>query len=320
MGKKKSNGLSASQMLAAKKDKKNLQNIKRQTVSQIGTGEKQNADRNAVAAAKYRRMAYLDGLKIGPPCDEDDLITDDIRNHMNYDALVYDNHPEDVLAFEKLIRAMKTVSIIYQDEELNRACNRAEKALNIAAGKEGSPNQRREALQPLLRLSERAAAYGSVLPEKTAEIIGKFCAGVQTALYSTAFYDRDLKDVNALNRIIRGGDLNSIAAEYDIDAQRLETRVLNAAWDLYCIAQCFCGEVAFPETLEELRRPCWLEFADTAKLKEKIYYIVRQWMIPFEKASGIYLINYTQFREKIIRLETNAANNPELHDELFLQK
>lgn len=114
-------------------------------------------------------------LRSGAPQDLDSKLTENIKNLMHYQALVYDNDRSSVTVFEKLIRAMRVVACIYSDSDLSKTTNEAQAAIEqLSESDDLSPNQRREILKPVLRLTEYQEAYGEIIPERTVSKIGLY--------------------------------------------------------------------------------------------------------------------------------------------------
>lgn len=288
--------------MAAKRQAKKKQEINRQAKRQIGN---KSGDRNETAADKYRQADFLCQMKDGEPCSQDANVTDEIRNLMHYGTLVYKTEMQSINVFEKLIRAMRIVAAIYEDDTLKAMCRAAENALNvIKEDDDSSPNQRRTVLRPLVLLSSMAAQYGEIVPERTTIQIAEYCAAVQVCLYTTVLYDRPIEHIQALNAVIRGESLRSQAKKYGIKEPQMRNDILDAAWYLYRIAECF-EDVQEPQSIPDLRRTEWQDFGNPEKLQAKIKTIVRMWLIPFEQATGLSLINYADFRKKLIKIENN---------------
>ncbi|HFC8542678.1 TPA: hypothetical protein ACFP4Q_000792 [Neisseria weaveri] len=293
----------ASAMMAAKKQAKRNQEINRKAKQQIGN---KSGDRNKTAAYKYQQAAFLCRLKDGEPCDQDINVTDEIRNLMHYGTLVYEYNIQSVMVFEKLIRAMRLVSAIYQDTSLRGMCRAAEEAINRLKDDDSSPNERRIMLRPLVILSRMAAQYGEIIPAKTTEYIAEYCAAIQVCLYATSLYDRPISHIKALDAVINGESLRSQAKKYGIKEPLMRDYILSAAWNLYRIAECFV-EVEEPNSIPDLRRPEWLDFGNPENLQSKIGHIVQTRLIPFENATGLTLIDYNVFRRQLVKIETQSS-------------
>lgn len=289
----------ASAMMAAKKQAKRNQEINRKAKQQIGN---KSGDRNKTAAYKYQQAAFLCSLKDGDPCDQDSNVTDEIRNLMHYGTLVYEYNIQSVMVFEKLIRAMRLVSAIYQDTSLRGMCKAAEDAIDRLKDDDSSPNERRVMLRPLVILSSMAAQYGEIVPAKTTDSIAKYCSAVQVCLYSTSLYDRSIEHIEAMNAVIRGDSLRSQAKKYGIKEPLMRDYILSAAWNLYRMAECFV-EIEEPNNIPDLRWPEWLDFGNPESLSRKIKAVVQTWLIPFETATGLTLIDYNDFRRQLIKIE-----------------
>lgn len=293
----------ASQIMAAKKQAKAAAKIARQAKQQIGTGRVQG-DRNRRANIEYRQHCNRRDLREGRPCGRDSAVTDEIRSWLAYGELVYGHHTPAVTVFEKLIRAMRCVAGIYADYGLSAAANAAQHCLEQSREKADlSPNQRRVLLRPLRILINYAAAYAETVPERTVEGIAKYCASVQVALYATALFERPRAHYESLNAVIRDESLRDLAKHHRIKMPELRIGVLEAAWCLYRIAECF-EDVDEPQSIPDLRRPEWRDFGNPEILQGRIRAIVEKWLIPFENHTGLTLIDFKQFRQRLIDIET----------------
>ena len=157
-------------------------------------------------------------------------------------------------------------------------------------------------LRPLLNLAKFAEHYATIIPAKTCEHLGNYCASVQVALYATAFYDRPIGHLEATNKIINGESLRTLAKQYGIKENQLRIAVLDAAWCLYKIADAF-NPVEEPDSIPKLRSQEWQNYGDPEKLYAAIRYSNENFLIPFENHTGISLINYNKFRRDIIKIE-----------------
>lgn len=282
----------ASQIIAAKrKAKQAKKTVKLKTIS----------DRNDIAVNRHKQKVFVMNMQIGRPCSKEANINDEIRNLLHYGVLVYEYDSTSVTVFEKLIRAMRIVAAIYEDQVLARVCKQAEEALTAIGSNDSSPNQRRVMLKPLLLLSGMAAQYGEIVPEQTTGIIAKYCAAVQANLYCVSLYERPLCQIEAMNAVIRGDSLRALAKKYGQKENALRQDILDCAWHLFRIAECFT-DVSEPKSIPDLRRPEWLDFGNPVKLKGMLKAIIREWLIPFESATGITMLNYRDFKEKIEKI------------------
>jgi len=289
----------ASQIMAAKRAAKKNAQIERKAKQTIGN---KRCDRNEKSVYQYRQRAFVLAMRDGKPCDKDANVTDEIRNLMHYGTLVYQYDVQSVMVFEKLIRAMRLVAAIYDDLTLKAMCKAAESALVQIREDDSSPNQRRQILRPLVLLSSMAAQYGEIVPEHTTEQIAKYCAAVQVCLYSTSLYDRQIEHIESLNAVINGKSLREQAKKYGTKENIMRENILSAAWCLYRIAECFI-DVKEPNAIPDLRRPEWLNFGSIEKMQVLIKQVTQQWLIPFEHYTGLTLIDYNDFRKKVIKIE-----------------
>ena len=142
--------MKASEMLAARKAAKKEQAVKKYARDNIGN---QRADRNKLANIAVIQVQNKLSLRSGAPQDLDSKLTENIKNLMHYQALVYENDRSSITVFEKLIRAMRVVACIYSDNDLSKTTNEAQAAIEqLSESADLSPNQRREILKPVLVL------------------------------------------------------------------------------------------------------------------------------------------------------------------------
>ena len=228
--------MKASEMLAARKAAKKEQAVKKYARDNIGN---QRADRNKLANIAVIQVQNKLSLRSGAPQDLDSKLTENIKNLMHYQALVYENDRSSVTVFEKLIRAMRVVACIHADNDLSKTTNEAQAAIEqLQESADLSPNQRREILKPVLRLTEYQEAYGEIIPERTVSKIGLYCASVQIALYTASLYTRPKRYIQALFDIINGESLRAIAKKINEKETVLRKEVLNAAWHFFRVAEC----------------------------------------------------------------------------------
>lgn len=289
-----------SEMLAARKAAKKEQAVKKYARDNIGN---QRADRNKLANIAVIQTQNKLSLRSGAPQDLDSKLTENIKNLMHYQALVYDNDRSSITVFEKLIRAMRVVACIYSDNELSKTTNEAQAAIEqLQESADLSPNQRREILKPVLRLTEYQEAYGEIIPERTVSKIGLYCASVQIALYTASLYTRPKRYIQALFDIINGESLRAIAKKINEKENVLREEVLNAAWHFFHVAE--CNRAVQPvSSIPELRQDGYKVLADFNRLKDFIQTAMQKILIPFEQNTGISLINYNQFRKDLVQAE-----------------
>lgn len=214
--------MKASEIMAARKAAKKEQAVKKYARDNIGN---QRADRNKLANIAVIQVQNKLSLRSGAPQDLDSKLTENIKNLMHYQALIYDNDRTSVTVFEKLIRAMRVVACIYADSDLSKTTNEAQAAIEqLQESADLSPNQRREILKPVLRLTEYQEAYGEIIPERTVSKIGLYCASVQIALYTASLYNRPKRYIQALFDIINGESLRTIRQEDKRKRKRIARR------------------------------------------------------------------------------------------------
>ena len=292
--------MKASEMLAARKAAKKEQAVKKYARNNIGN---QRADRNKLANIAVIQVQNKLSLRSGAPQDLDSKLTENIKNLMHYQALVYENDRSSMTVFEKLIRAMRVVACIYSDSDLSKTTNEAQAAIEqLQESDDLSPNQRREILKPVLHLTEYQEAYGEIIPERTVSKIGLYCASVQIALYTASLYTRPKRYIQALFDIINGESLRSIAKKINEKENVLREEVLNAAWHFFRVAE--CNSAVHPvNSIPELRQDGYKILADFDRLKDFIQTAMQKILIPFEQNTGISLINYNQFRKDLVQAE-----------------
>lgn len=292
--------MKASEMLAARKAAKKEQAVKKYARDNIGN---QRADRNKLANIAVIQVQNKLSLRSGAPQDLDSKLTENIKNLMHYQALVYENDRSSITVFEKLIRAMRVVACIYADSDLSKTTNEAQAAIEqLSESADLSPNQRREILKPVLRLTEYQEAYGEIIPERTVSKIGLYCASVQIALYTASLYTRPKRYIQALFDIINGESLRAIAKKINEKENVLREEVLNAAWHFFHVAE--CNRAVQPvSSIPELRQDGYKVLADFNRLKDFIQTAMQKILIPFEQNTGISLINYNQFRKDLVQAE-----------------
>lgn len=292
--------MKASEMLAARKAAKKEQAVKKYARDNIGN---QRADRNKLANIAVIQVQNKLSLRSGAPQDLDSKLTENIKNLMHYQALVYENDQTSVTVFEKLVRAMRVVACIYSDSDLSKTTNEAQAAIEqLQQSDDLSPNQRREILKPVLRLTEYQEAYGEIIPERTVSKIGLYCASVQIALYTASLYNRQKRYIQALFDIINGESLRAIAKKIGEKENVLREEVLNSAWHFFCVAECNSA-VQPVNSIPELRQDGYKVLADFERLKDFIQTAMQKILIPFEQNTGISLINYNQFRKDLVQAE-----------------
>lgn len=292
--------MKASEMLAARKAAKKEQAVKKYARDNIGN---QRADRNKLANISVIQVQNKLSLRSGAPQDLDSKLTENIKNLMHYQALVYENDRSSITVFEKLIRAMRVVACIYSDNDLSKTTNEAQAAIEqLQESADLSPNQRREILKPVLRLTEYQEAYGEIIPERTVSKIGLYCASVQIALYTASLYTRPKRYIQALFDIINGESLRNIAKKINEKENVLRKEVLNAAWHFFLVAECNSA-VKPVSSIPELRQDGYKVLADFNRLKDFIQTAMQKILIPFEQNTGISLINYNQFRKDLVQAE-----------------
>lgn len=292
----------AKQMLAAKRAAKKESAVKKHARENIGN---KRADRNKLANIATIHVMNKMAMQKGEPQNLDAQLTENIKNLMHYEAMVYGYDRISVTVFEKLIRAMRVVACIYADSELSKTTNQAQAAIESLRGNDSddlSPNQRREVLKPVLKLIQYCEAYDAVVPEKTIDKVGLYCASVQIALYTASLHERPKRYIQALFDIINGKSIRAIAKDIGEKENVLREEVLNAAWHFYRIAECN-NDIEPANTIPELRHDDYKTLGSFDRLSDFVRVAMAKILIPFEENTGISLINYNQFRKDLIRAE-----------------
>lgn len=291
-------------MMQAKKAAKQQAQIAKQAKQQIGAGY--GNDRNKTALIQYNQLCYLDSLKIGSPCEEEANLNEVIKNLLHYQTLVYGLGTTSLVVFEKLLRGLGVLSKVYSDKDLGACVNAAKKTLDLCRQPEAdnySPNQRRVLLRPLLELCNWAEYYGKIVPERTVDLIAYYCSAVQVALYTTAFYRQPKGIINDLFAILSGKEsFRDLAKQGGFKESEFKTDLLDTAWLLYRVAECF-SDIKPPQSITDLKSKEWRELADYQGLQRKIRKCMDNWLIPFEDKTGITLIDYTKFRNDLIKIQ-----------------
>ena len=288
------------QIMAAKRAKKREQEIERLAKAKIGN---KSIDRNKASELEFIQYKNRKAMCEGEPHSEDVNINDAIKNLEHYKSLIYGHNTVSAGIYEQLIRAMRVVSAIYKDADLSDTTNQAQAALEKSPRMvDASPNQRRVLLRPLLNLATFAEHYAAIIPAKTCAHIGSYCAAVQLALYTTAYYDRPIEHIEATNRVIRGESIRAIAKEYGVKENQMRLFVLDAAWCLYKMVDAI-SPIEEPESIPKLRRKEWQQYADVNYLQSAIHHSTNRFLIPFENYTGISLIDYTKFRNDLIKIQ-----------------
>ena len=288
------------QIMAAKRAKKREQEIERLAKAKIGN---KSIDRNKASELEFIQYKNRKAMCEGEPHSEDININDSIKNLMHYQAMIYGHETVSANIYEQLIRAMRVVSAIYKDADLSDTTNQAQAALEKSPLMvDASPNQRRVLLRPLLNLATFAEHYAAIVPAKTCAHIGSYCEAVQLALYTTAYYDRPIEHIEATNRVIRGESIRAIAKEYGVKENQMRLFVLDAAWCLYKMVDAISPNEE-PESIPKLRGKEWQQYADPNYLQAAIRHSTDRFLIPFENYTGISLIDYTKFRNDLIKIQ-----------------
>lgn len=292
----------AREMMAVKKAAKHKASVKKTARETIGN---KRIDRNVLHGIRRVQTQNRQKMQSGVKQPLDAQLTENIRNLMHYEAMVYRYDRISSTVFEKLIRAMRVLSAVYCDGELTAATNAAQAAIERLAEDDAddlSPNQRREILKPLLTLIQYCDAYDKIVPRTTVDKIGAYCAAVQIALYTAKLYDRPKRYVQALFDIINGASLREIAKKISEKETALREEVLNAAWIFYRIAECWT-EIEPADSIPELRGKAYRELGDFDKLGGFVRRSTNRVLIPFEQHTGISLIDYNRFKQDLIRAE-----------------
>lgn len=265
-------------------------------------GKAAKLNRNDLAKREFAQYSYRKDLLEGDPCEYEEALTDCIRSHMHFDTLVYGWNTESASVFEKLTRAMRVVAALYGDEKVSAMCNATQKAIEKLRDDDSSPNQRRVMLRPLILLAEMAYQYAQILPEQAHLHLASYCSAVQVALYTPALFDTETKYLKAMNAIINGESLRSLAKQMGEKENVLREKVLDTAYLLYRVVECF---EYTPEIngIPDLRNPIWKKYTDHAWFEGKIKQAINGYLIPFEERTGISLIDVRQYESNLNRIK-----------------
>ena len=116
----------ASQMMATKRAAKKESAVKKYARENSGN---KRADRNKLSAIATAHVMNKMAMQKGEPQRLDAQLTENIKNLMHYEVLVYGYDRISVTVFEKLIRAMRVIACIYADSELSKTTNEAQAAI-----------------------------------------------------------------------------------------------------------------------------------------------------------------------------------------------
>lgn len=148
----------ASQMMAAKRAAKKESAVKKYARENIGN---KRADRNKLANIATIHAMNKMAMHKGEPQSLDAQLTENIKNLMHYEAMVYGYDRISVTVFEKLIRAMRVVACIYADSELNKTTTEAQAAIESLRSKDSDD------LSPLCKRANRTVHRQPVRPPET---------------------------------------------------------------------------------------------------------------------------------------------------------
>ena len=303
---KKTTQPSAKQMMAAKKEAKHKHKHK-QAFKQITAPQPSN--RNAHAIADFKQYLYRKGLKTGEPLDESAQLTKLISLHWRLSDLIYGHPVEAVRMFEHVIRCFKVFACIYNDNELNEAVGKAILSLETAGDHQDlSPNERRGMLSPLSQFLEWVECYNQLIPKLTIQMISKYSEAVHCVLYGAAYFSVGNPIRACLAQIIKGVSIHKLTQATGIKYSTLYPQIIHCAEYLHEAMKCY-GNLPYPHTLTDLRdkKADWGKFIenDYNFLKLCIRHNMQVNIIPFEKKTGISLIDYKKFQQDLINIELN---------------
>lgn len=293
----------ASQIMAAKRQAKQNALITREAKRQIAPRPQ---DRNTLSKISIQQQQNRSALRRGTPVPEEHYLNHAIALHFALQDLVYTDDPAVILcSLTNQIMANKAVAALYADRELAETVRAAEAAHKRfqAEHRELSPNQKRALLRPLAELIDRDYAYGHILPEATADRIAGYVTAVRVMLQLKALYRKPLWQHQALHDTIRGRSINETARRFRVKVPEARAAVLACAWHLWNIADSVENIGHPPRSIPELRQEKWQPYADEEHLHDIVRHMRDNFLIPFENATGILLLDYKAFRNDIIEIE-----------------
>lgn len=238
----------------------------------------------------------------GEPMTHDEICTQMIRAHIHYGTLVYGHNADSANVFEHIIRTMRVIAVMCTDAELSTLTDLSQKAIeHNAVEPDLSPNQRRALLNPLIKMLDKAHLYYATLPDRTIQDIEAYSAALQVVMFTTLYFDRDVRFVKAVNMIIKGESIRKLAKDFGMKENALRNEVLNAAWCLFKIASTLRkGKLFFwKNSITQLRDEEFSVFADVGKFHGIIKTASEVFLLPFEDKTGIMLADSRNLVSKI---------------------
>lgn len=293
----------ASQIIAAKRSAKAKQKIQRKAKDEIGAGYTGNRNNIKLLQASQTafRIKMRQGNEYNQQADIDDL---EIYYWLCLQEMHYQkDRAENCIVFEQLIRAVKIIAKVYDNSELNQAATRAEHSLNYyREHSELSPNQARIALKEVANLIRIHSQIAGDLPVQTVEHIAGYNSAVHVCLYTTTLYQHDNQNLAACLDYIQGNTLKAIQEQTGWKQSETKQRILQTAYDLYNVLSTD-KELPVIKELKDLRHKAYQRYNNLDKINAYIKHWVNKWLIPFEDATGIRMIDYKKFRDKISEIQ-----------------
>ena len=288
---------SAKQMMAAKKAAKQ----KRQEQK-----SPKKIERNLYAKQKYQQYENQLDMRKGTPFNEDAILTDLIFLQWQLKDLIYSHPVEAVRAFIHIMRCYKVVAIIYNDKTLDNVIIRAMNALDKAGEQQdASPNQKRKILAPLYEFTLWVETYSEIIPRATTHNINAYSNAINCLQYITDYYEISDQIRTCFVKSVNGESIFKLAKEIGKKTNELKEEILNTADYFYEAMKCY-GDLPRPKSLADFRNTNgnkwdWKKFFedDGAFLVQCIKHNMEQNIIPFEKFTGISLIDRKELESKL---------------------
>lgn len=231
----KSTKPTASQILAAKKDKKEIRNIKLM-------GRTLKRDRNATSANHQIQQSNIREMLASPKMDAETAVDCSIMMWLNLQDMHYACNQELINFAEHICKQVQRLGIYCNmddhenDQTVMFACREASQAVEKWENEfdDLSPNQRRIVLRPLAALF---AAYDEFLqdgaPSRLVSESSTYCLAVRVVKRAVKFLTLEGKLITAIGNIVNGKDSRHEARLLKMPYAEFSDRVLHAANLLY---------------------------------------------------------------------------------------
>lgn len=265
-------------------------------------------DRNKVANLRQAQRNYVFALRKGRPMQHESCLNDLIKHLLHFDTLVYKMDKISIIVFERLVWRMTTISKIYNDYSLGKEAEAAQSVLGCLQQpnvSNYSPNQRRVLLRPLLTLIHCSHRYLSTVPERTMQEVELYCKGVQVTLSTPRLFQKSSEVIGLLFNLTSGREnVKCLSEQMTIGELKTRCELMDSAWFMYRVVSCF-EAVTPPYRIENLKNPVWKPYSDPLFLQHRVREATEKWLLPFEDRTGIALINYSQYKSDLIKLENS---------------